>query len=89
VGRRREKLWISFAPVERKLTMSDSDWQRIEGAFQNPMLPAVREAVFKVTQRFLNLEKFERAAQSVSEAVSRVDPGLLVSCPERSLQASH
>ncbi len=55
------------------LTISEADWQRIEGAYGEQLSGSVRAAVVKATQQFVYWENFERAAEPVTKTQKLIE----------------
>ena len=55
------------------LTISEADWQRIEGAYGEQLSGSVRAAVVKATQQFVYWESFERAAEPVAKTQKLIE----------------
>ncbi|WP_045368318.1 hypothetical protein [Methyloceanibacter caenitepidi] len=73
MARTKPKLPISFVSVEETLTIPALDWHQLQDAIDGSIPPRVRDAVFSATNRFLDLERLERAAEPISNAVEHLE----------------
>jgi hypothetical protein len=71
MGKPVPKLSVASA-VRERLTISDRDWQRIESAYGQELLPEARRAIHEKTQEFVDRAEFEQNAEPVSDAHDRI-----------------
>src|SRR5262245_27747850 len=71
MGKRAPKLPVASAERER-ITISDSDWPRIEKAYGQKLSLKARRDVHEKTQEFVDRAEFEQNAEPVSEARDRI-----------------
>jgi hypothetical protein len=71
MGKRAPRLPVASAERER-VTISDSDWRRIESAYGQKLLPEVRRDIHEKTQKFVDRAEFEQNAELVSDARNRI-----------------
>jgi hypothetical protein len=71
MGKRAPKLPVASAERGR-ITISDSDWQRIEKAYGQKLSLKARRDVHEKTQEFVDRAEFEQNAEPVSEARDRI-----------------
>jgi hypothetical protein len=58
--------------VKPALTITDTDWKRIEGAYGHELTPKAREQVYGATWKFLAFVESEQAADPVSAVPTKI-----------------
>ena len=71
--RRSRKLPIASAGAKPHLTINETDWQRIESKYGNPLPECVRKEVQEATLKFVEFEIFERTVEPTAKAQAIVN----------------
>jgi hypothetical protein len=71
MGKRAPRLPVASAERER-ITISDSDWQRVESVYGQKLSPGARRDIHEKTQEFVDRAEFERHAERMSDARNRI-----------------
>jgi hypothetical protein len=72
MGKRAPRLPVASAERIR-VTITDSDWRRIEKAYGQKLSPEVRRDIREKTQEFVDRAEFEKNAEPVSDARDRIN----------------
>ena len=73
MARRARKLPLARSGGTPDLTISEADWQRIEGAYGRQLSGSVRAAIVKKMQEFVYWESFERTAEAFAKTQRLID----------------
>lgn len=79
--RRSRKLPIATADGDADLIIKEADWRRMESAYEQRLLPAVRKAVLEATQMFVLFEVYERTAEPAADAEA-----IITACSKTAVQ---